>query len=615
MSKKSDSSSESSPLLSPSLARLTRGYRLLYLFAMLLATAATVLALGVPLIGKHALNVLVEQDFGFANDYLLLVGSWFGIPESYIPHLILSAVAGLILTMLAAACQFGRDRLSAVASESIAKRLRETLYRRLHFVPMKFYDGTETGDLVQRCSSDIETVRVFMHDDVDEAGRAILFVLGMIPILFWHHATLAACAFILIPILLFGAYFFFKSITKLFQVVDESEGALTAVIQENLTGIRVVRAFARSDYETDRFLERNAAFRDNYFNLNKLMALYWGVGDLIAMSQIGIVLFVGAHFYLAGSVNIGELFLFMMYVSTVVWRIRHAGRLLADGGKALVALRRINFVLDSEEESTETKPSRPRLRGNIEFKEVSISYSNDKPALSNVSATIQAGETIGLVGGAGSGKSTLLRALMRTRAISEGQILIDDLDISNINRQWLRESIGIVLQEPFLYSRSVRNNLLVGNAKASIEELQQVAKEAAIHDSIVGFRAGYDELVGERGVTLSGGQRQRVALARALLKNPPILILDDALSAVDSGTEELILGHLNERKGKHTTLIVAHRLSTLKSVDRIFVFQHGLLSQVGTHEELSKLPGPYYELCNLQALLDETIELETASNG
>ena len=610
-----DTDSVSKHLVSPSLLRLTRGHRLQYLWAMLLATSATLLALGVPLIGKHALNVVVEQDFTFANGYLLVVGDWLSVPQSYLPHLILSAIAGLVLTTTASACQFGRDRLSAVASESIAKKLRETLYHRLHFVSMQFYDGTETGDLVQRCSSDIETVRVFMHADVDEAGRAILFVLGMIPILFWHNAELAAVAFVLIPVLLFGAYFFFKAITHLFQITDESEGALTAVIQENLTGIRVVRAFARNEYEEQRFLEKNGAFRDNYLRLNKSVALYWGVGDLIAMSQIGIVLFVGAHFYLAGSINIGELFLFMMYVSTVVWRIRHAGRLLADGGKALVSLRRINFVLDSEEEANDPMPQVARLKGQIEFKNVSVVYGDDRPALSGFSTTIQAGETIGLVGGAGSGKTTLLRALLRMRPISAGQILIDGIELETLNRQWLRQNIGVVLQEPFLFSRTIKNNLLVGDSKATQADLERAAEEAAIHDSILEFQNGYNEMVGERGVTLSGGQRQRVALARALLKNPPILILDDALSAVDSGTEDQILKRLDERRGKHTTFIVAHRLSTLRYVDRILVFQQGKLIQSGTHSQLVSEPGPYYELCNLQALLDETIEMETASRG
>lgn len=565
----------------------------------------------VPLIGKHALNVIVERDFAFANDLLLVVGAWFTIPQALLPYLILSAVVGVVLTAVAMICQFGRDRLSAVASEGISLRLRETLYDRLHHVPMKFFDESETGDLVQRCSSDIETVRVFMHSDVDEAGRMLLFLAGMIPVLFWHNADLAWFAFVLIPVLLFSSFFFFKSVTKLFQITDESEGALTAVIQENLTGIRVVRAFARHEYEEQRFEKRNRTFRDNYVRLNKVMAIYWGGTDIFAMMQVGVVLFVGAYFYLHGMINIGELFLFLMYVSYVVWRIRHVGRLLADGGKAVVALRRINFILNTTAETEQPVPAIARLKGEIEFDDVTIRFGTEKDALNHVSVHINAGETIGVVGAPGSGKSTLLRALLRVHELTSGRILVDGLDIETINRKWLRNNIGIVLQEPFLYSRSVRENLLVGKRDASDSDLVNATSEAALHRSIEGFSDGYESMVGERGVTLSGGQRQRLALARALLKEPPILILDDALSAVDTNTENQILDSLAARRGKHTTFIVAHRLSTLRSVDRILVFSHGKLVQAGSHDELSKRPGPYYELVQLQDLMDQSIKLES----
>ncbi|MYD42929.1 MAG: ABC transporter ATP-binding protein [Gammaproteobacteria bacterium] len=597
------------------LAGLTQGHRLKYTFAVLLSTSATMVMLAVPIIGKHALNVIVEKDFEFASILLLQIGTWVGVPESFVAYLILSAVAGVLLTAASMSCQFGRDRLSAVASEGIAQRLREALYERLHHVPMKFYDEAETGDLVQRCSSDIETVRVFMHADVDEAGQMLLFLAGMVPVLFWHQAELSWFAFLMIPVLFFSAYFFFKSITQLFQVTDESEGALTAVIQENLTGIRVVRAFARHEFETERFDIRNQAFRDNYLRLYKLMAYYWSGTDFLAMFQIGLVLFAGSYFYLVGKINIGELFLFMMYVTYVVWRIRHVGRLIADGGKAVVALRRINFILQSHAETEQRYPPQTRILGDIEFKHVTVRFDAEQAALHDVSVHIRAGETIGIVGRPGSGKSTILRALLRIHDVDEGQILVDGLDIADVNRKWLRTNVGVVLQEPFLYSRTVQENLVVGNQYATANEIRDASKEAAIHDAIEQFTDGYQSVIGERGVTLSGGQRQRIALARALLKNPPILILDDALSAVDSNTEEHILNSLAERRGKHTSFIVAHRLSTLRNVDRVLVFDEGRLVQVGTHEELNRQPGPYHELCALQNLMDESIRIEAFGRG
>lgn len=593
-----------------SLVTLTRGHRFKYVAAMLLSTSSTIFMLAVPIIGKHALDVTVEQDFGFANEYLLAVSDWISLPRTFLSYLILSAVAGVLATIAAMSVRFGRDRLSAVASEGISRRLREALYDRLHHVPMKFIDESETGDLVQRCSSDIETVRVFMHSDVDDAGRVLLFICGMVPILFWHHSTLAWFSFILIPILFFSAYFFFKSVTKLFQITDESEGALTAIIQENLTGIRVVRAFNRHDYEESRFESRNRAFRDNYVRLNRLMAIYWGGTDIVAMLQIGLVLFVGAFFYLNEQITIGELFLFLMYVSQVVWRIRHVGRLIGDAGKATVSMRRINHILNTEPEAVQKTPRRERLLGAIRFENVSLQVAEDRLALKDVSIAIKAGETIGIVGAPGSGKSTLLRTLLRIQEPTTGRVLVDDLEIADIDRKWLRQNIGIVLQEPFLYSRTLRENLLVGKADANQQELEKATREAALHPSIEAFNAGYETMIGERGVTLSGGQRQRLALARALLKSPPILILDDALSAVDSHTENEILAQLAARRGKQTTLIVAHRLSTLRNVDRVLVFVEGRLAQVGTHEELASQPGPYHELNQLQALMDESIKLE-----
>ena len=592
------------------IVHLTKGYRLKYLLAVVASTAATALILAVPVIGEHALNVIVERDFAFAQQALMSIGSWLLISASFLSYLVLSAVAGVLLTIVSVVCQFGRDRLSAVASEGISRRLRETLYDRLHHVPMKFFDESETGDLVQRCSSDIETVRVFMHADVDEAGRFLLFLAGMIPVLFWNQPILAWFAFVILPILFFSAYFFFKSITKLFQITDESEGSLTAVIQENLIGIRVVRAFARHEYEEARFEERNRAFRDNYLRLNKLMAYYWGGTDLLAMSQIGIVLFIGAYFYQTGRINIGELFLFMTYVTYIVWRIRHVGRLLADAGKAVVALRRINHILNTTPEPMQDVPNLPTLRGEIEFKHASLRFGAEHAALDDVSVHIRAGETVGIVGAPGSGKSSLFRVLLRVHELTGGQVLVDGLDITKIDRKWLRNNVGIVLQEPFLFSRSVKENLLFGNATATDREIVDAAKEAAVHNAIEGFRHSYDSTIGERGVTLSGGQRQRLALARALLKNPPILILDDALSAVDTNTENHILNGLSARRGKHTTFMVAHRLSTLRNVDRILVLAHGRLVQVGTHDELAHQPGPYHELCQLQNLMDQSIKSE-----
>ena len=589
---------------------ITKGHRSRYLVAVFMATLANVFMLGGPIIAKYGIDVVTLADFSQAEPNLLAISHWIVGSNSFAAYLILSGLAGVLITTMASLCQFTRDRLSAVVSERIALSLRETLFDRLHHAPANFFDSAETGDLVQRCSSDVETVRVFMHSDVDEVGRTILFLIVMLPVLLWHNVTLTWVSMLLMPILLFGAIWFFYRITHLFQITDEAEGALTAVLQENITGIRVVQAFARQEFEENRLGKKNAAFRDNYYRLNRSMSVYWGLSDFVAMIQSGLVLIVGAYLISQNRLTFGELFMFVSLVGIVIWRIRHLGRTVFDAGKAVVSIRRIDHILTTDVESRGAIPEIVRTRGDIVFENVVLNYESGKSILRDISLKIKAGETIGIVGAPGSGKSTLVLALLQLYALSSGRILIDGLDISTLDRKWLRRQIGVVLQDPFLFSKTIEDNLRLGRQDANETEIHGASAEAAIHQSILGFGGGYKSLIGERGVTLSGGQRQRIALARALLKNPPILILDDALSAVDTNTERHILNALENRRGKHTTFVIAHRLTSVRATDRILVIEDGRIAQMGTHNDLMNQPGFYHELCEFQRLMDESIEIE-----
>ncbi|MFM7119291.1 MAG: ABC transporter ATP-binding protein, partial [Gammaproteobacteria bacterium] len=515
-------------------------------------------------------------------------------------------------TAVAGVCLYWRGRLAAAASEAIAQRLREHLYRHLHRLEPRFYDTADTGDIVQRASSDVETVRVFLSGDVIEIGRAVMLVVCVTPILFVMDARLAALALCLLPVLAVGAFLFFSRVKSVFQVTDEAEAAMTTTLQENLTGIRVVRAFARQAHEIERFDRRNAAFRDQNQRLIRLMSVYWSSSDLVAITQTGLVLFAGAAFIREGSLTVGTLFAFLTCVSIVLWPVRQLGRVLTDSGKAVISIGRINEILNEPAESDEPSPAIPRAAGSIAFEGLTFGYAADRPILREITLHIAAGETVAFVGPPGAGKSTLIRVLLRLYPYDTGTVRLDGHELRTLNRHWLRRQIGVVLQDPFLYSRSIRDNLTVGASGSDIDpdQLADACRDAAIATHIERLPDGYATAVGERGVTLSGGQRQRLALARALLKDPPVLVLDDALSAVDTGTEAHIQAALQRRRGRHTTLIIAHRLSSVLHADRIVVMDAGRIVAIGNHATLSEIEGPYRRLCAIQGSLDAAIQAD-----
>ena len=596
---------------------ITQGQRTRYSLALVAMGLASVFAIAAPLVGMYALDVVVYRDFSLGTNVLVSLTRELSGSDSFAWYLWLSAAAGVVLTLLAGVFSFLKSRWAAIASEALAQRLRDELFGHLHRLPAAFFDAADSGDLVQRCTSDVETIRVFLQAHVVEIGRAVLLLFAMLPILFWRDYRLAWLSICLMPLLGVGAFVFFRRIKTLFEITDASEGVLTAVLKENLTGIRVVRAFARHDFERDRFAERNRAFRDNYYRLNKVMAIYWCASDFIATCQIGIVLIAGGVFLVEGSLTVGELFVFISQVSMVIWPIRHLGRVLTDSGKAIVALGRVDHILKSPEESVEPTPATGRGRGAITVRNLDFSYPNGQGILRNMSLSVAPGETVALVGPPGCGKTTFIRVLLRFYPYQRGQIEIDDLEINETDREWIRAQIGVVLQDPFLYAQTIDSNLRVGRPAAPHEDLLQAAQDASLHESISKFANGYDTMVGERGVTLSGGQRQRVALARALLKDPPILVLDDSLSAVDTDTEHRILTALEQRRGRRTTLIVAHRLTTVRNADRILVMDDGCIVQQGSHQQLAEEQGPYRRLCEIQGALDESIrnDLEGLNRG
>lgn len=413
---------------------------------------------------------------------------------------------------------------------------------------------------------------------------------------------------IFIPALIISAFLFYKKVEKDFVEIEEAEGELTTTLQESLSGIRVVKAFGREDFEKEKFFKRNKHYREKDLYLLKKMAAFWTISDFMALAQVAFVIFVGTYFVVKGSLTLGTLVVFSTYVWLLLWPVREFGILLSRYGRVRIALSRILEIVSAEKEepkSNENAFSYEKLRGEIEFQDVWFSYDGQNNVLKGVSFKISAGETIAFFGPTGAGKSTIIALLLRLVKPQKGRILLDGIHTEKIPLQVLRRVIGVVPQESFLFSKTVRENIMIARGEAPLEEVVKVCEVAAIHDDILGFKNGYETVVGERGMTLSGGQRQRLCIARTLISNHSVIVFDDSMSAVDTETERRILERLAEFKGKKTMIIISHRISSVKNADKIFVIENGMITDMGTHDELIKRDSLYAKVWKVERLILE----------
>ncbi len=521
------------------------------------------------------------------------------------------AVALVVLHLLNGLFSYIKGRQSAVASEGIAMSLRERLYNHLQALPYSYHVRAETGDLIQRCTSDVDTVRRFLAVQVLEVVNALLMIGVALAILLQRSVSLTLISVVLTPAIFAFALWFFRRVKKSFKDADEAEGRMSAVLQENLSGVRVVRAFGQQEREVEKFDAVSEDYRRKSFRVNNLLSVYWGGGDLLTMLQQLITLVVCVVLAVRGDITVGMLILFTNYVGQLLWPVRQLGRTLSDTGKSLVAMERMQSILDTQAEPEEPDALKPDLSGDIVFDHVSFAYPDDGvPVLRDVSFTIPAGKTAAVLGGTGSGKSTMMLLLQRLYEPTEGTITIGGTDLRRIDRAWLRAHVGLILQEPFLYSRTIRENVGIARRNPEEDEIERAAGIAAASGFIAKADKGYDTVVGERGVTLSGGQKQRIAIARTLLKDNQILVFDDSLSAVDTETDARIREALRHEQQGVTTLIISHRVTTLSQADLILVLEDGRIADQGTHSELAARPGLYQRIYAIQSGLEEELAEE-----
>lgn len=580
--------------------------RWLYFFSIVALMLASICVFLVPYIVKVVIDRVVTNSTVATDDLSHDVIMFLGGSDYLREHLWVAGVAIVLVTLLSGLCMFLKDYLAGRACELSIQNLRNELYEHLHHLPSGYLSKADSGDLLQRCTSDIDTLREFLTTQAMNIGRTVIVLLVFVPFMFMQHVIMAILSLALVPVVLLFAYYFFERVKRQFLRVDEAEGELTTIVQENLTGIRVVRAFNRQVFECEKFEHINQKYRQLNQNMIDMLADFWSSSDLICLLQTGIVLIGGAWLAGQGSVTLGTYFAFIIYASMVIWPIRELGKELSEAGKATVALQRIQEVLDVERETviSESEKLPERLHGDILFSNVSFSFPKteaQRHTLKEVSFSIKAGESVAIVGPTGAGKSTLVQLLLRFYDYQQGSIKLDGIELNTINRKALRAQIGALLQEPFLFNRTLRDNIKFGRHTASDEDMYSAATDAVVHETIKSFDKMYDTVIGERGVSLSGGQCQRITLSRTLLKEPPILVLDDTLSAVDAKTEHEIIESLYAKRGRQTLLIITHRLSVCQRVDKVLVLEEGKLIQQGSHQSLSTQDGFYRNMWKIQS--------------
>ena len=583
--------------------RFLRGSKGLFLLSMLCAALSALADMLSPQIIRVAVdNVLGGKESvlpGFVTALVERAGGFGYLAE----HIWIMAAALLAVALLKVVSQYSFQVSKTRAAETLVKTMRDSLFAHIERLPFAWHMKHHTGDIIQRCTSDIDTLKNFVSEQMTSILRIVILLALSLGFMLSMNGKLTLVAVLPVPLIIAYSFHFHRKIGEGFLKCDENEGVLSSMAQENLTGVRVVRAFGRERRERDRFFRQNEYYTGLWMALAKPLAMYWSSADVLSGTQILLMVVFGAAFCIRGEMTAGEFIAFLSYGAIMTWPVRMLGRMIAEMSKAGVSIDRIAYIMYSEEERETGRGLKPDLNGDIEFDHVSFAYEGAAEVLHDVSFTMKAGSTLGILGGTGSGKSTMMLLLDKLYELPEGcgSIRIGGVDIRDIDTSWLRQNIGMVLQEPYLFSRTLRENIAITDPALELEQIREAAGAACLDETIEGFSRGYDTFVGERGVTLSGGQKQRAAIARMLTRRTPVMIFDDSLSAVDTETDARIRRGLESRFGSASILLISHRITTLSKADQILVLDRGRIVERGSHEELKNAGGVYQTICEIQS--------------
>ena len=582
--------------------KFLHGAKRYFLISMLAAGVTALADMLQPQIIRAAIDCAIGGQEGNFPDFVQRSVDRIGGFSYLGENLWIMALAVILVAMFKVVSQYSFRVNNTKAAETLVKGMRDQLFSHIERLPFSWHMLNRTGDIIQRCTSDIETTKNFLSEQLTNIFRILILLVLSISFMLSMHPGLTFIALIPMPVIIIYSVHFHKKVHEGFMECDENEGKLSAMAQENLTGVRVVRAFGQERAEIERFQKQNDYYTSLWVNMGNVLSRFWSTSDILSGIQVMLVVIFGAVFCVSGHLTAGEYIAFISYNSILVWPIRQLGRMISEMSKAGVSLERVAYILDSPVEQDDPDAVDAPMDGDICFEHVNFSYENAPQMLHDINFTMKAGTTLGILGGTGSGKSTMMLLLDKLYLLEEngGRIAIGGTDIRKIRTEHLRRNIGMVLQEPFLFSRTIAENIGIVSPRLDMEAIRAAAAAAALDDSITSFASGYDTMVGERGVTLSGGQKQRAAIARMLTQDVPIMIFDDSLSAVDTQTDARIRQAISRKFGKASVILISHRITTLSSADKILVLDKGRIVEEGTHEQLKRGGGIYQKIYETQ---------------